>query len=229
MDKQRRISLPPNVAILIVPVGLVVVLLILALVVFKVGVSRINSQREKLASTRKDETTLSQKRDVLQRVQGEVSPYADLSIIALPDKSPALMIISQLKNLASAKLVVLTNLRVSSSIGEKKGISRINVGFDVDGDFSQVTDFLKATSAIAPISRLTKVEVSQSAGLTRASATLISFWVPLPTKLPPLTEAAGELTAEELALISELSLLEPPSFVEVAPTGASARLDPFAI
>jgi hypothetical protein len=225
--KSEKNLVPPNIEVMMVPIILVTVLIILSVLAAKIGISKVNLQREKLAVAQKNETIFKQKQEILQEVQGEVLSLADLSASAVPNKNPALAVISQLKNLASSRSVVLSNLQVGSKSGTEKGISKVDIGFDIDGDFSSVLDFLQDTSKIAPISQIEKIEISQSVGVTRASTTLVSFWAPFPKKLPPLTEPAKDLSAEELSLIRSLSEFIPPVFLEIAPLAPSARADPF--
>lgn len=220
--------MPPNVEVMMVPIILITVLIILSVLVVKIGISKVNSQREKLAAAQRNETIFKQKQEVLQEIQGEVLSLADLSASAVPNKNPALAVISQLKNLASSRSVELSNLQVGSKGGAEEGMSRVEIGFDVEGDFSSVLDFLQDTSKIAPISQIEKIKISQAVGATRASTTLVSFWAPFPEKLPPLTEPAKDLSAEELGLIRRLSELTPPTFLEMTPSAPSARADPFA-
>lgn len=226
--KSGKSLLPPNVEVMVVPIILITVLIILSILAAKIGISKVNSQREKLAVAQKNETIFRQKQEILQEVQGEVLSLADLSTSAVPNKNPALAVISQLKILASSRSVVLSNLQVGSKSGTEKGMSKVDIGFDVDGDFSSVLDFLQDTSKIAPISQIEKIEINQTVGVTRANTTLASFWAPFPKKLPPLTEPAKDLSAEELSLIRSLSELTPPAFLEIAPSAPSARADPFA-
>ena len=220
--------MPSNIEVMVVPIVLITVLIILSILVAKIGISKVNSQREKLTVAQTDEVIFKQKQEILQEVQGEVLSLADLSASAVPNKNPALAVISQLKNLASSKSVVLSNLQVGSKSGIGKEISKVDISFDVDGDFSSVLDFLQDTSKIAPISQIEKIEINQAAGATRASTAMVSFWAPFPKKLPPLTEPAKDLSAEELSLIRSLSELTPPAFLEITPLAPSERGDPFA-
>lgn len=226
--KSGKSLVPPNIEVMVVPIILITVLIILSILVVKIGISKVNSQREKLTVAQRDETIFKQKQEILQEVQGEALSLADLSASAIPNKNPALAVISQLKNLASLRSVVLSNLQVGSKSGAEKGMSKVDISFDVDGDFSFVLDFLQDTSKIAPISQIEKIEINQTVGATRASTSMVSFWAPFPKKLPPLTEAAKDLSVEELSLIRSLSELTPPVFLEIAPSVPSARADPFA-
>lgn len=226
--KSGKSLLPPNVEVMVVPIILITVLIILSILAAKIGISKVNSQREKLAAAQRNETIFKQKQEILQEVQGEVLSLADLSTSAVPNKNPVLAVISQLKILASSRSVVLSNLQAGSKSGTEKGMSKVDIGFDVDGDFSSVLGFLQDTNKIAPISQIEKIEINQTVGVTRASTTLVSFWAPFPKKLPPLTEPAKDLSAEELSLIRSLSELTPPAFLEIIPSAPSARADPFA-
>ena len=227
IKKSGKSLVPRNIEVMVIPFVLITVLIVLSILVAKIGISKVNSQREKLAVAQKDETIFKQKQEILQEVQGEVLSLADLSASAVPNKNPVLAVISQLKNLASSRSVVLSNLQVGSKSGTEKGMSKVDIGFDVDGDFSSVLDFLQDTGKIAPISQIEKIEINQAVGVTRANTTLVSFWAPFPKKLPPLTEPAKDLSVEELSLIRSLSELTPPAFLEMTPSAPSAREDPF--
>jgi len=220
--------LPPNMEVMAVPLVLLIVLLFLFIFAAKIGLSRLNSQKQKLAVTRREELVFRQKQEILQEVQEEVLSLADLSATAVPDKNPALAVISQLRNFASSKGVILSNLQVASRGKVGKGLSRVEVGFEAEGDFSAVINFLEEIGKTAPISRVEGVEINQSAGTTRATVSLASFWAPFPEKLPPLTEPVKDLSAEELDLVRSLSELTPPLFLEITPSVPSARTDPFA-
>lgn len=225
--KSGKSLVPSNIEVMVVPIVLITVLIILSILVAKIGISKVNSQREKLTVAQRDEVIFKQKQEILQEVQGEVLSLADLSASAVPNKNPALAVISQLKNLASSKSVILSNLQVGSKSGVGKEMSKVDISFDVDGDFSSVLDFLQDTNKIAPISQIEKIEINQAVGATRASTAMVSFWAPFPKKLPPLTEPAEDLSTEELSLIRSLSELTPPTFLEITPSVPSARADPF--
>ena len=137
IKKSGKNLVPPNVKVMVVPIILITVLILLSILAAKIGISKVNSQRKKLTAAQRNETIFKQKQEILQEVQGEVLSLADLSASAVPNKNPALAVISQLKNLASSRSVVLNNLQAGKG-GAGKGMSRVEISFGVDGDFSSV-------------------------------------------------------------------------------------------
>ena len=154
--------------------------------------------------------------------------YADTAIVAMPDKNPSLVALSQLKNLAEARALILNNIEVGRKTTNKSGTSKTTISFEVEGALSQVLNYLLSTKNFAPISTIDRVEIAQAGGVIRTSVDLAVFWAPLPTKLPAITETVTELTASEENLITELLDLEQPLFFQVLPVEPSARIDPFA-
>lgn len=221
--------LPPSISILLTPILIVLAVVGLFLAVFKIGTSRISSQRKQLKTAEENETILVQKQQILQSVQGTVLSYADASSVAMPRENPILVVFSQLKILAGKNSVVLNDVKVGSLAESKKGSSKATISFQIEGEFGQVLKYLADTGNAAPLSTIDKVEVSQAAGAVRATVSMSIYWAPFPEKLPPISEPIHELTAEELNLIEQLSDLAPPAFAEVSPaTAPVVRQNPFS-
>ncbi len=225
---KKAIIIPQKIKVMLVPLALLLAMIAMAAVVFKVGVNRISSQRSGLQNATKNETILSQKQQVLQTLESNILSYADAAIVAMPDKNPSLIALSQLKVLAERNTVILSNIEVGGKIKDKSGTSKTIVSFEIEGTLAGVLDYLISTKSFAPLSIIDRVEIAQAGGVIRASVDLAVYWVPLPTKLPPISEPVRELTASETNLITELSNLEQPLFIQVVPTDPSGRADPFA-
>lgn len=220
--------IPQKMKAMLLPLGLLSIMIVLILVIFKVGVSRIKTQRAELQKATKNETILGQKQQVLQTIENNILSYADTAITAMPDKNPSLAALSQLKNLAERNTLNLNSIEVGGKVANKSGTSKTTISFEVEGTLSQVLNYLLSTKNFAPLSTIDRVEIAQAGGVIRANVDLAVFWAPLPTKLPAMVEPVSELTASEENLITELLSLEQPLFSQVIPEAPSSRIDPFA-
>ena len=228
IDSKNKAFMPQKMKVMLLPLTLLLAMVVLAVIVLKVGVARINTQRIELQKATKNETILTQKQQVLQTLESNILSYADAAIIAMPDKNPSLITLSQLKILAERNALSLNNIEIRGKMKDKSGASKTTISFEVEGALSQVLNYLISTTSFAPLSVIDRVDIAQTGGVIRASVNLVVFWVPLPTKLPAISEPIRELSADEANLITKLSSLERPLFTEVLPVAPSARIDPFA-
>jgi hypothetical protein len=218
---------PQKMKVMVVPLGLFLAALLLGAIVVRVGLSRVSSQRAELQKASKNETILAQKQNVLQALEEDVLSYADTAILAVPEKNPSLIALSQLKILGESKGLLIDNIEIGNSVKDKSGGYKAIVSFEVEGAFDQVLSYLTSIKTFAPLTIIDRAEITQAGGAVRASVDAVVYWASLPTKLPALSEPVKELSASETNIITELSTLEPPLFTEVLPSAPSGRLDPF--
>jgi hypothetical protein len=228
IESKNKAFIPQKMKVMMVPLGLLLAMVVLTVIVLRVGVSKISTQRAELRKATKNETILSQKQQVLQTLENNILSYADAAIVAMPDKNPSLMALSQLKVLAEKNGIIISDIKIGSRTKDKSGAFKTTILIEVEGPLTQVLSYLISTKNFAPLSVVNKVELAQAGGLARASSSLTVFWVPLPTKLPAIAEPVLELSANETNLITELSNLEQPLFSQVLPAAPSARIDPFS-
>lgn len=228
IDSKKKAFIPQKMRVMLLPLALLLAMITLSIIVFKVGVAKISTQRAELQKATKNETILTQKQQVLQTLEDNILSYTDTVIIAMPDKNPSLMALSQLKTLAERNAISLSEIKVGSKTSDKSGIFKTTILFEVEGALFQVLDYLISTKSFAPLSVVNRVNITQAGGVIRASVSLTVFWVPLPTKLPAISEPVTELSANEINLITELSSLEQPLFTQISPAAPSARIDPFS-
>lgn len=228
LDTKNTAFVSQKMKVMLLPLALLLVMVVLATVVFKVGISKISTQRAELRKATKNETILSQKQQVLQTLENNILSYADTVIVAMPDKNPSLIALSQLKTLAERNGIIISDVKIGGRMKDKSGTFKTTILLEVEGPLVQVLNYFISTKGFAPLSVIDRIEVSQGGELVRASTSLTIFWVPLPTKLPAISEPVHELSANETNLITELSNLEQPLFTQVLPAAPSARIDPFA-
>ena len=227
-SSKRKDFIPQKMKVMLMPLGLLSIMIVLILIIFKVGVSRIGTQRTDLQKATKNETILGQKQQVLQTIENDILSFADATVVAMPDKNPSLVALSQLKTLAEGAGLFLNNIEIGGKAISKSGTLKTTISFEVEGTLSQVLNYLVSTKSFAPLSTIDRVEMAQAGGVIRASVDLAVYWAPLPTKLPAIADPVLELTAVENSLLTELLSLEQPAFSQVLPEAPSARVDPFA-
>lgn len=208
--------------------GPLVAIVLLFILVGNFGAGKVSEIRASVAKEKKNVTILSQKLSLLNEVTESVSS-ASLASTALPEKNPALAAISQLKSLAVTQNTLISKIKSGSAGKDKSGISKVDITFDLEGQRSQVFQFLTAIENIAPISRVEKVKLNEIAGATRATITIKSYFAELPTKLPALTDAVNDLTADEKKTLSEVTGLTQPNFVSLPASQGGGKPDPFGI
>lgn len=191
------------------------------------GFSKISEVRVQLAGESKNQATLTQKLAILRTVSDTLATGASFAATALPDSNPSLLLSSQLKNLSSQNQVNLSGLKGGPEVTDSTGLSRVDLTLDVTGTRESVLDFAKAIEGMAPITHIDKIKITEGNNQVRASLSLRSFWSPLPTKLPSLTEQITDLTADERALLSDLSGLTQPTISTAPVPASSGKTDPF--
>ena len=222
-------KIPENVRRIMVSVAPLLIVAALSVIVGKFGFGKISDLRGQIALSRKDNTTLTQKLNLLTSISETAETGAIASVTALPSTNSALAVISQLKILSSQNGLIMTNMRGAGEAKDNSGLSRADVSFDVSGARVQVIAFLKGIAGIAPITLVDKIKMNEAGGVARASINVKSFWAPLPAKLPALAESIGDLTADEVKTLSDITALIQPAFVDIPPSEeGGGKVDPFA-
>ncbi|MCH7641469.1 hypothetical protein IID22_04705 [Patescibacteria group bacterium] len=220
-------TVKPNIRTLAVPVFVVVVLLILAFVIGQTGIRQITSKIKELGESRKVENKLEARATVLERVEGVVLGQADVSIIALPEKNPSLLMLTQLSTQAEKHSLTLLGKKTRAGAPAGKGITSGEISFSLKGDLKEIIEFLKDIKTLAPLSSIDEVSVKLEGGEATVGILLSIYWSSFPTELPPITQPITELKQEEQAILDRISVLQKPEFITLTPSSPSEREDPF--
>lgn len=227
MKKTLTEIVSPNIKALGIPIVILLVLIVLSAISYKIAFSKLSAQREELTTAKNVEKVLINKEAVLSQIQGEVSSYVDAAALAVPSQNPALAMISQLKNLALNKSVILSSIKGGSESTTQSSLLSADITLGIEGPSIAIIDYLKAINTLAPLSTLDRVKINQSGGSARAEAMVRTYFSAFPTKLPAMTEPIKELTAEEKDLLTKLSQLTAPTFINLIPQTPVVRESPF--
>lgn len=211
---------------LLIPVAALIVIITLFFFAITQALGQIEDRRQQLSLAKKDERTLEQKQQVLSELTGEVTSFVNVSSNAVPEKNASLMMISQVKSLAGARLLLISDLKISRAV-EDGALTKAQLQFDIDGGLNQVTAFLQELEDSAPLSRLDAVGINQSGDVVRASITLSVYSASFPEQLPAITEPLADLTDQEREVLGILAELQSPPFSAVDPEQPGARGNPF--
>ena len=211
---------------LLIPVGAILVVLVLFYFGITQSLDRIKDKRRELTVARRDETTLEQKQEVLSDLSGEITSFVNVSSAAVPEKNASLIMISQIKSLAAQRLLLISDISIGGS-AQDGVLSKSSIQFDVEGDFTQVTSFVRDIANSAPLSRIDSVEIRQGGDTVRATVSLSTYGAAFPEKLPPINEPLSDLTDKEREVLGILTELQAPPFSEVTPQEPIQNENPF--
>lgn len=213
--------------LILTSVGPLIVTLALFVIVGQFGFTKISELRNQITKSQKDQAVLSQKLDLLKTLGATATSAVTPASNAFPEANPSLSVLTQIKNLGIQNGVVVTNIKGGAEAKDTSGLSRVDISFEALGERSKIIALAKAISQVAPITLLDKVKISESAGAARATISVKAFWAAFPTKLPALTEAITDLTADEKKTLSVVTGLTQPQFIDIPPSQDSSRPDPF--
>jgi Tfp pilus assembly protein PilO len=215
-----------NVSAILIPSVYFLVSIILFVFGARTGIAKISEQSSTLNEARKTQGVLQQKERLLRQIETEVSSQVDVLANVVPEKNPALIMISQLKNLALVSGVTITTFKIGAQ-NDAGMVSFVDLSYDADGALTSIIPFLNTVKTLAPISTIDTAKINQQAGAASANVRIRVYFAGYPTKLPSLTEVVNELTDEEEGLLDTLSGLTLPVFSTLNPQEPTVRENPF--
>lgn len=221
MDK-----IPQNIKVVINSVYPLVAALLLFIFAGRFAINKISEIRGNLQTSQTNIDVLTSKLTVLQS-SNLSQAQTNAASFALPDRNSSIAVFSQLKILASSGGVLLSNIKGGAEIKDPNGLSRVDITFDATGARSQILAFADSITKIAPITLLDKIKINETAGGSRASIVVKSYWSEFPKSLSPITDRVDVLTTQEKDLLFEVSKLQKPMFVELSPSQGSGKAEPF--
>lgn len=195
--------------------------------VAKFSLKQITDLRGKVTIAQKDQKILAEKLSALDKFENEYSQSSQPISLVLPSKNPSMLALSQIKRLAVDNGLLLSNTQSSSDLKDKNQIRSIRIGFELEGERLAVLNFIKEIENMAPISSVEEVKLNEIASTAKAKVSLITFFSPLPEKIPALTEPVNDLTPEETEILNQVLNLRQPPFSEAMPSETQVRGDPF--
>lgn len=227
MKKQNSITMN-DLKFLAKPIGFAALSLLVVAVVFLVGVGQVKAINNKVKTSKRLQTILSGNVTVLQWVDTEIgSQQQNFIEVALPTSNTPIYFISQIKSLAGANGLFISNIRTGIGSDQGGGVLKAGVSFDVEGSVDAIALFVNGLMKVLPIGNLNKVKTVISGGTARSSLTIDVYSSKLPEKIPSLTSPITSLTAEEKNTLLELVNYTLPNFIKPQAQTPIQRDNPF--
>jgi len=222
------LKIPENILTIIKTLAPLVVVIVLFMIVGQFGFGKITDIRNQIEATKSDQKILTQKLDILRKIEDTGEQSSNLVVVALPDSNPSLFVVSQIKLLAGKNGLTIGGLKASSPAVGTTGLSTVNISFTLAGSRSQIESFIKGVSSFAPITIVDRIKINESGpGISMGGITLKSFWAAFPTKIPAVSQALADFTPAEQQTLQDLRSLTLPIFSQV-PAGQGGKSDPFS-
>lgn len=212
---------------LIFPLAFLVGLTLASLIAVRLAISQISALRSELTQSEKDENILRQKESLLTGLGEDILSQANVVVASLPSRGSSLQVISQLKILALRNGVVLSDIKAGAESMEESDLTKTGILFSAQGETRQILSFLESIKNIAPITLVESVKMDFSGGVVDAKISTKSFWSPLPSELPVLTQPVAAINEDEKKILGKLESLIMPSFSNLAPSAPVSGFSPF--
>jgi len=218
---------------LIVPSLILVFLTIALLVTLVFFIRKIVNSRSQLASLRSELELLEDRYTTLENTKPDLSSSeANQVALALPSSNSSLLVISQIRRLASDNNIIVDNLGLSVNPPDPLAMQSANISFSATGPYSDLKNFLEKLASSLPLVNLSSLKLNSKTDLADAKISLATFWSSYPETLPSLTQPIANLTSSERELLSKISAYEKPQIEDVdslTPSEKSDRQDPFSL
>lgn len=220
-------QLPENTKQVIKSVAPLLIVIILFLFVGKFGVGKITGLSTKIKDSKRTQTILQEKLNILTSVSQTAAVNAGRVVYALPESNPTIAALSQLKNLALTNNLILKEIRSSNSSSDTS-FSSVNISFSVEGARDSILAFINSIKTVAPIMLVSRAQLREGQDIAKADITVSSFWAGLPSSIPPVTQTVSDLTASEKEMLIELSQLNQLVYTSTnSATSSDINLAPF--
>lgn len=221
-------SLENNLRIMAIPALSILVVVVIFLLAGNFVVAKITSLIAENEAAQKSKAMLQDKLSSLQTTQAQVANSAQSLTMALPSANTSLAISSQLRVIGAENSLGLENFSVGTEIKEG-AISHVDVTFDANGPSANILNFIEQTKTIAPLNKVKRLKLTTASGeVSRANIVVSSYWAAFPTKIPAVSDPLQQITPEEQTLLTTLSTLRSPQFLELSPESGGGKADPFS-
>jgi hypothetical protein len=212
-----------------VPVVFLLVLLALIVFVVNTGFKQVSQVREKLTESKRQEAVLGAKLETLQGGVESYETFSDLSAVAIPEKSPAPIVSSQVKSLAASAGVVVSKVSTHSGGSPDATLKQLQVEVSAQGGLEGMLSFFESLRSFLPLTEVNQISFSGEEDQVSIEAKITSFFAPFPESLPSITSAIADLTQEEKEILQKFAGYSQPTFTqaEIAPGGPYERADLF--
>jgi len=229
LESAGRRALGTNLRALGIPLIFLGVLVILIAFVVNTGFKQVSEVRSKLMESKRQESILTSKLETLQQGAESYQAFSDLSAVAIPEKSPAAIVSSQVKSLGALAGVIVTKVSTQGGGNTEVGLKELGVEISAQGELTNMLSYFDSLRSFLPLTEVNDVSFSQGETGVSTQAKITSFFAPFPESLPSLTSPISDLTAEEKEILGNFASFAQPTFTHagVSVGGPYDRADLF--
>jgi Tfp pilus assembly protein PilO len=195
--------------------------------------NRVQSNQTNTTSLKNEISILQSRLAALQSARPKVTDAISKTTDALPSDNSALLVTSQIRHLALDSQMEIKNINLSAvQKPDAQGIGSMQVSFTVTGQIKDMLTFFDNIVNSAPLLSFDSISLLSSETQSICQVSINSFWSPLPTELPSITDPLVSLSGEEETLLEKVKSLKAPVFVtgeqQVSSTSGQIKADPFS-
>lgn len=222
-------SIPRKYRVFVLPSLVLVVIVLLSATFGKIMVDDFLKKRDEIEVLTKKVAILSSKRDLLSSLNKDIlARQAQVGLSAVPSENSTLLALASIRTLASLSGVSVEDFKVRES--ETKGASEVGFDFSFKGPFDGILFFLKRLRSLAPLTKITGIEITASGFGANLEVGLISVWSVLAEELPLVDTPVDNLSSAESELLKTLeSLTSSRGASGVTPLSPEGRANPFTL
>ncbi|MFC1649729.1 hypothetical protein ACFL2C_03405 [Patescibacteria group bacterium] len=210
------------------PLVILAALLIVTIGISQFGYTLIGTQFSELTEAQELNDQLEAKVSILSDLGKRASVGSESLMIALPERNPALMFMSQINLLTEEENIALTDTEVSAQLFFADDISHAIVSSTVESE--NLSDILNLTvdlSEYLPYNQTETLKIKWLQGIYLGEIDSKIYWSPKPTTIDSVSQSIQDLNSTEIEVLDEISSLEKPQFSSTEPKDELPRDDPF--
>lgn len=220
-------KIPENSMLVIKAVSPLIVVIILFFFLGNIGFTKISQIQDQISQARQDQRVLEEKIDLLRNISLTGTEDSNAVTNSLPDSSPTLASVSQLKNLAAENGLILSSIKAKSDPSGSDDLKSVTITFSILGDKLSILSFLTNMQTLAPILLLNKIKIIESTGAYSGEVTVNSFWSSFPTQLPNTIDGLEDLNEADKQTLDSVNSLRQPVFYNVPASLEAGKENPF--
>ncbi|HWA51763.1 MAG TPA: type 4a pilus biogenesis protein PilO [Patescibacteria group bacterium] len=221
-------NLDKDLKLLAGPILVLIILVVLFLISGKIIFDNMNRLNNNLNSENNSLKTLQQKLNSLSSVNETTTHESQIALLALPSSNSIFPAISLIQSQANNLNLLIVNIQATNlPDSAKQGVNSSQIDFEVSGDYSSIVSFINNIKNSTPLIHFGEIKIDNSQSVYSLTATVFSFWAPLPATLPQIDKPIEMLTSDEqktLAAITPNIVSPITSSSSASPTG---KINPF--
>lgn len=221
-------SLKSNIKPLVVPLLIISLVVILLIISVPVVYKRVSTSFKEISDSREELARLEQKTLTLRDIQSNILPQTSETVLALPDKNPALYKYNVIRSVVAEQ----TDLQIAGfesaneSVRDSEVNSMILTVKYLGGSIDQMMNVLSSVLDTIPYTTIRDFAYSNDPD-PEFEVSYAVYWSDLPKTIAKIAEPVNELNQDEIATLNQLTALTKPDFVKVEKTSYPERVSPF--